>query len=67
MQTKVYDPRDPTQNVDDPATWKETNNPALHAAHYARQMAHSLAPLADTFWKGVEASANYCDQPVRAR
>jgi hypothetical protein len=27
-------------------------------------MAHSLAPLSARFWKDVEASANYCDQPT---
>lgn len=28
-----FDPRDLGQSTDDPATWKETDNPALISAH----------------------------------
>jgi len=55
-----YDPRDPTQIENDSATWKSTRNPALIAAHLSSPCAHQQP----TFWEGVKALANLCDEPV---
>lgn len=32
----VFDARDPTQDMDDPETWKWSSNPTAHLFHYAR-------------------------------
>jgi hypothetical protein len=62
---KCYDPRDPKQDVDKPATWKETDNPALiMAVEIADDLAARGAQIDAGFWSRVEMLANYCDERV---
>lgn len=59
----VYDPRDPAQDRDDPATWKWSDTAALLIAHYLRSPFCKIA--ADRIdWTWVAASANRDDEPV---
>lgn len=61
---KVYDWRDPSQSVTDRSTWKWSENPVLHTAHYqlvrnAKDWATHFAPTL-AYWT---AAANDCDSP----
>lgn len=72
----VYDPRESSHSVSDPATWAWTDNPALIAAHVARHTwtdaaGHVFALTygygADQIdWDLVTAAANVCDEMVEA-
>jgi hypothetical protein len=53
-----YDPRDPDQRPDLPATWKPTNNPALVAGRILG------ANFGEEEWKGIAEFADYCDEPI---
>lgn len=50
---KVYDPRDPGQDVSDPATWEWSENAVLHLLHYrlvrekARRTSGAVFPTAE--------------------
>lgn len=73
---KVYDPRDPAQDINDPTTWTWSNNPALCLAHYLRGCPMLVAAgvvkrpygigAADSAidWDAVIEAANICDEPV---
>lgn len=61
----VFDPRDPTQDVNDQSTWKWSENAVLHLLHYlivrrGYDYATEIAP-ALSYWI---AAANDCDSPV---
>jgi hypothetical protein len=53
---KCFDPRDKTQRLDDPTTWKPTDNPALILAHGLTN--------AEANWDWVVEQADYCDELV---
>ena len=56
---RAFDPRDPTQKLNRPETWKPTRNPALLYAHEASRK-HTLSQL---YWSEVAKYANLCDLP----
>ncbi|WP_299941302.1 hypothetical protein [uncultured Nitratireductor sp.] len=58
----VYDPRDGTQSVDNPATWKWSMNGVLWAVHIARQNPQFTS--ADFDWSKIAAEADKADAPV---
>lgn len=73
---KVYDPRDNTQSISDPTTWKWSDNSILCAAHYARGLPSpdhtgalwrvfgTGAKDAEIIWSRIPAEANICDETV---
>ncbi|MGB5905749.1 MAG: hypothetical protein WBH00_23160 [Xanthobacteraceae bacterium] len=68
---KVWDPRDPAQDKDDPSTWTWTENPVLHALDYHRHAdAMRLAALDDILFTSAALTedwipaANICDEAV---
>lgn len=73
---KAYDPRDDAQQLDNPATWKWTNNAILLTAHYMRGMPKpdhtgglrylfgTNAKDVSINWNEIAAEANICDEPV---
>lgn len=65
----VYDPRDPTQDIDDASTWKFTKNPTLHAFHYARSEygGRLYADIYDWDIAKICASADWDDAPVAVK
>lgn len=69
--SKVLDPRDSDQNKDNPATWKWSENPVLHALDYHRHAdAMRLAVFDDVLFTPAALAedwipaANICDEPV---
>ncbi len=58
---KVFDPRDPTQDLSDPATWKFTNNASLVLAYYLTQPWGGRIDAARIDWDKVKASADWDD------
>lgn len=56
---RAYDPRDPDQSADEPATWKATDNPALIAAHVIGGWFD--APVITDYWRNVAAHADIAD------
>src|SRR5690606_33360943 len=73
---KVYDPRDNSQDLSDPSTWKFSDNAILCAAHYLRGMPKidgngNLRRLfgmnsrdARIDWSEIASEANICDETV---
>jgi hypothetical protein len=62
---RVFDWRDPAQSLDDPSTWRFSENAILHLAHYLivrmdRKWALHFAPTLD-YWTDA---ANDADSPV---
>lgn len=60
----VYDPRDNTQLLTDPTTWKWSNNASLVQAWYLTQPFGGRVAVADVLWAKVADSANYDDELV---
>lgn len=60
----AFDPRDLTQDVNVPATWKATKNAALIAAGYLMHELGRDLPAANIDWDSVSRSANICDEDV---
>ncbi|WP_189347215.1 hypothetical protein [Mesorhizobium sp. M4A.F.Ca.ET.090.04.2.1] len=54
----AYDPRDPAQDLNDPATWKETDNPALLTAS-------KRIERGEDYWRGVAMLAEMWDEENR--
>jgi hypothetical protein len=63
----AYDPRDATQSLSDPTTWKFTNNATLCQAYYLTQPWGGRIPTANILWDKITDSANYDDQPVACK
>jgi hypothetical protein len=62
-RTAVYicfDPRDPTQSIDDRATWKASDNAILISATMLHATHGERCPIS---WEKVAALANLCDEP----
>lgn len=56
----VYDPRDGTQSLGSPASWKWSDNPALALADFVREGArYGMGKSVE--WSDVAACANICD------
>lgn len=60
----VYDPRDPTQDMDDEDTWKFSNNAALVQADYLRQPYGGRQPTSKMRWDEIALAADYDDSLV---
>lgn len=60
----VYDPRDPTQSLSDPNTWKWTNNATLIQTWYLMQPFGGRIPSDQIRWDKTIASANYDDELI---
>lgn len=61
---KVYDPRDPTQSVDDPTTWKWSNNATLVQAFYLMQDYGGRIPASKIRWDKIADSADFDDELI---
>lgn len=73
---KIYDPRDPAHDIDDPATWSWSDNAALCVADFLRGCPMLIADgvvvrpygvqAADASidWDSVVVAANICDELV---
>lgn len=59
-----YDPRDNTQNINTPSTWKYSNNAAIINANYLIHVLGMNLPTSYVDWTSVTAAANICDQTV---
>jgi hypothetical protein len=57
-----FDPRDPSQRVDQPRTWKPSTNPALVRA----TLALDLAPMESIDWYQVARTAHLCEWEIAA-
>jgi hypothetical protein len=60
----IYDPRDPTQDIDDPSTYKFTRNAALIQADWMRQPFGGRIADEKIRWDEVADAANYDDEVV---
>ncbi|MGJ5032363.1 DUF6950 family protein [Bradyrhizobium sp. HKCCYLS2038] len=60
----VYDPRDPTQTVSDPSTWKWSNNATLIQTWYLTQTFGGRIPVNRIRWDKIIDSANYDDDLI---
>lgn len=60
----VFDPRDPTQDPNDEATWKYRNTAALVQADWLRQEYGLNFPVSRIRWDKVAESANFDDELV---
>jgi len=58
----VYDPRDSTQTLGTPSTWKWSDNPALCLADLISSTSYGLGKSMD--WTSVGAVANYNDKLI---
>lgn len=61
---KVYDPRDGTQTLADPSTWKFSSNPALCVAHALTNAWGVALPTSAIDWTTVATAADDCDVTV---
>lgn len=61
----VYDPRDPTQLLDDATTWKWSDNATLIQADWAKHADGVGEDPADADWDRIAESANYDDEIVQ--
>ncbi|WP_448043822.1 DUF6950 family protein [Bradyrhizobium liaoningense] len=60
----AYDPRDPTQSVSDPTTWKWTNNATLIQTWFLTQSFGGRIPTDRIRWDKTIISANYDDDLI---
>lgn len=61
---KVYDPRDPTQLLADPTTWKWSNNATLNQVHYLTASWGGRIPTSKIRWDKIAESADYDDEMI---
>lgn len=62
--SKVYDPRDPTQGADDPATWKFSNNQALCLLDALRQNPIRRYRMTSLMMPTFASAADVADEPT---
>ena len=55
-----FDPRDASQRLDEPQTWRPSINPGLMRA----TLALDLVPMETIDWKGVARIADLCEPPA---
>lgn len=60
----AYDPRDPTQDIDDESTWAWTNNATLVQAYYLTRSWGGRIPMAKVLWDKIADSADYDDEVI---
>jgi len=60
----VYDPRDPTQDMNDSSTWKWSNNASLIQAFYITRDYGGRIPMSIIDWVKVADAANYDDDLI---
>jgi len=60
----AYDPRDPTQDIDDENTWKWTNNASLLQIFYVTRSWGGRIPMSMIDWDKVAEAADYDDELV---
>lgn len=60
----IYDPRDPTQDIDDPSTWKFSNNAALVQANYLMAEYGGRINPDRMDWQKIKEAADYDDGPM---
>ncbi|MGY2052966.1 hypothetical protein [Methylobacterium sp. JK268] len=63
----VYDPRDATQDPNNPATWKQTGNAALNLLDYITHPTGLGIPIADVLLSTFADLADVSDEPVALR
>lgn len=61
---RCFDPRDPTQSLNNPSTWKFTSNAALIFARFRTHPYGRNKPMDSINWAKVAEQANICDQTV---
>lgn len=61
---KVYDPRDPTQRLDDESTWKWSNNASLIQAYYLTRDWGGRISIDKIDWAKVAEAAAYDDELI---
>ncbi|MDR0769929.1 MAG: hypothetical protein LBE75_01825 [Burkholderiales bacterium] len=59
---RLYDPRDPSQSIADPSTWKWSINAALALANFLSNKTYGWGKTLD--WESVQEAADYCDEMV---
>lgn len=59
---RLFDPRDPAQNLDDPTTWLWSDNAALCLADFISNTMYGWGKKID--WESVKDAADYCDELV---
>ncbi len=60
----VYDPRDPTQDLDDETTWQWSNNATLIQAWYLTRPFGGRIPTDKIRWDKIAESADYDDEVI---
>lgn len=60
----VYDPRDPTQDVNDESTWKFSNNATLCQTDYLRQLYGGRIDASKIDWDKISEAADFDDEAV---
>ena len=61
---KIYDPRKPTHDVDDPSTWEWSNNATLIIIDYCMASYGGRRKASEIDWDSVVTAANYDDEWV---
>lgn len=61
---KVYDPREPAHDLNDPTTWEYSDNPALCVTHALTHAWGVALSNDDLDWNSVAEAANVCDELV---
>lgn len=61
---RCFDPRDNTQNINSPSTWKFTRNPVLIWARFRTHPYGRNKPMSSINWDKVAEQADICDQIV---
>lgn len=61
---RIYDPRDPLQERDDPTTWKWSRNAALVLADYLRSESGGRLAANEIDLEDLKRAARLCDQGV---
>lgn len=59
---RCYDPREPTQSVDDESTWRWTNNATLVQTWYLTRTWGGRVPTSKIRWDKIKDSASYDDE-----
>lgn len=65
---RFYDPRDPSHDIDDPATWTASDgNPAIVWAGFRTSDRGKGQPMASIDWAAVATAADRCDSTILDR
>lgn len=61
---RVYDPRDPTQDMNDPTTWRWSQNATLIQIWYLTRPWGGRIPMSRVRWDKIIVSSNYDDEGI---